>query len=438
MSEVGGAEYYCSACKKEVKSVVVQCKTCVQYFYHPGCVSKHRAYKGQEYIKCEGPFHQIVIERDRMDGKRTVADRERTVSVGSTGSTGSTSGNTSKQSNMDIKIDWLIKTVKDIKDEITCRSEIKTLIKQIIRVELVSFKQDIVDLKRSIQVITTNNTTNKAENEIKSYSDAAKDKKKESILIVKPKKDQESEATKKLVKEKVDIKNLGVGITKIKKRGKGSIILGCESEKEIKRLKDTVCEKLGEDFEIAEPKKRKPKIKIVNVNEEEMNLDDENLIDAILKQNEINREEEGFHIRVVKKIIKARKNVNERKREEGSLLLEVDKATHERMLNKEKINIGWRKCFVFDYFNVKRCYKCWGYYHIAKNCTRQETCFKYAGNHKANDCTTTKKRCVNCMHKIKMYNLKINDEHEAVSVECPTYIRALEEEKKRTGWDSTL
>lgn len=108
------------------------------------------------------------------------------------------------------------------------------------------------------------------------------------------------------------------------------------------------------------------------------------------------------------------------------------------MLNKEKINIGWRKCFVFDYYNVKRCYKCWGYYHIAKNCTRQETCFKCAGNHKASDCTTTKKRCVNCMHKIKMYNLKINDEHEAMSVKCPTYIRALEEEKKRTGWDSTI
>lgn len=37
------------------------------------------------------------------------------------------------------------------------------------------------------------------------------------------------------------------------------------------------------------------------------------------------------------------------------------------------------------------------------------------------------------MYKIKTYNLKINDEHEAMSVECPIYIRALEEEKERTG-----
>lgn len=109
-----------------------------------------------------------------------------------------------------------------------------------------------------------------------------------------------------MVKEKVDIKNLAVGITKIKKGGKGSIILGCESEREIKKLKDTVREKLGDDYDIAEPKKIKPKIKIINVSEEEMNLKDETLIDTILKQNEINGKEEGFYIRVVKKIVKER------------------------------------------------------------------------------------------------------------------------------------
>lgn len=71
--------------------------------------------------------------------------------------------------------------------------------------------------------------------------------------------------TKKLVKEKVDIKNLAVGITKIRKGSKESIILGCESEREIKKLKETVQEKPGEDFDIAEPRKRKPKLKIINI-----------------------------------------------------------------------------------------------------------------------------------------------------------------------------
>ncbi|KZC11746.1 hypothetical protein WN55_03583 [Dufourea novaeangliae] len=171
-----------------------------------------------------------------------------------------------------------------------------------------------------------------------------------------------------------------------------------------------------------------------------MNLKDENLIDTILKQNEINGREEGVYIKVVKKINKENKEDNPqtrgKRRQGGSLILEVDKRTHERMIRQEKINIGWRKCLVFDYYNVKRCFKCWGYYHIAKYCTRQDTCYKCAGNHKANDCTATKKRCINCMYKNKTYNVKINDEHESVSVECPAYIRALEEEKKRTDWES--
>lgn len=145
----------------------------------------------------------------------------------------------------------------------------------------------------------------------------------------------------------------------------------------------------------------------------------------------------GFYIRVVKRIVKEEKEgnlQNERRYKEGSLLLEVDKGTHELMLQREKINIKWRKCLVIN-VSVRRCFKCWGYHHIARNCSRQDTCHKCAGNHKTRECKETKKRCVNCMYKIKTYNLKINDKHDALSVECPTYVRAVEEEKKRTGWD---
>lgn len=59
------------------------------------------------------------------------------------------------------------------------------------------------------------------------------------------------------------------------------------------------------------------------------------------------------------------------------------------------------------------------------------------GNHKANECTASNRKCVNCMYKIKTYNFKLSDEHDALSAECPTYKRALEEEKKRTGWETT-
>ncbi|EFN80939.1 hypothetical protein EAI_00062, partial [Harpegnathos saltator] len=73
--------------------------------------------------------------------------------------------------------------------------------------------------------------------------------------------------------------------------------------------------------------------------------------------------------------------------------------------------------------------------HMAKNCTREETCCKCAGNHKAKECKAQKMKCINCMHKNQTYNLKINEGHNALDPECPTFKRALGEEKKRIGWD---
>lgn len=152
-------------------------------------------------MKCEGPFKEIVNESDKVEMRRTTAtggSRERVGSAGSTGSAGAaiTSAGASKQG-MDVKIDWLVRTVKEMKDEVACKSEIKTMIMQIIREEWKTFRRELEELKKSIEVKTAGGTG--------SYSEAVKNKKKESILIVQPMRVQESEATKKLVKEKVVI-----------------------------------------------------------------------------------------------------------------------------------------------------------------------------------------------------------------------------------------
>lgn len=277
--------------------MVQQCTTCVKSFFHPGCAFKHKICKRDELVRCEGPFKEIVIESAKVEMKRTPTTsggRERLGSTGSTGSMGTvvTTSGANKQQGMDKKIDWLVRTVKEMKDEIACKSEIKTIITQIIRGELETFRQELDEMKRNIQVKTTGKG---------SYSEAVKNKKKENILIVQPKMEQESEATKKMVKEKIDIRKLEVGITKLKKGNKGSIILGCESEKEIEKLRETVKEKLGDDFKVTEPRGIKPKIKVVNVGEEEIQLDDVNLIDTIKKQNKF---EEEFYIKIVKRMIR--------------------------------------------------------------------------------------------------------------------------------------
>ncbi|XP_077277355.1 uncharacterized protein LOC143905676 [Temnothorax americanus] len=419
------AEYRCSACRKAIKSRAVKCKICPKLFYHPGCVSKHKIIdRNQKYVPCKGPFEEFVIDSEKVPA----AGRDRTSSTGSTGSTKAftTSSSGSKGSSMDIKVDWIIRTVKEIKDETLRKNEIKIMIKEVVHEELSNVKQELKNLKKIIQGIEYGSKAGTQ----RSYSEAVKEKKKESLIIVKPKVQQESEDTKKVIKEKVDIKNMAMGITKLKKGSKGVVIMGCETGEEVKKLKETVQAKLGENYKVTESSKSKPKVKVININIEEMNLDDNKLISTIKKQNKI----DTVNMRIVKRMVKV-KNDQRRGNEERSIIVKVDEETHKMILQKAKLNVGWRRCPAFDHISVKRCFKCWGYFHIAKNCKRKETCYKCAGNHNPRVCTATEKKFVNCMFKNRTYNFKINDDHEAISRECPTFIRALQQKKRRAGWE---
>lgn len=65
---------------------------------------------------------------------------------------------------------------------------------------------------------------------------------------------------------------------------------------------------MGDDFKITEPKLFNPKLKIIN-DKEEFRLEEENLIDIIVKQNEIDNNREDFYLKVIKKIVIEDKSV---------------------------------------------------------------------------------------------------------------------------------
>jgi len=259
---------------------------------------------------------------------------------------------------------------------------------------------------------------------VRDYSDVIKGRK-EGEILVRPNKQQGSEETKKVIKEKVDIRNMQMGITRFKKVNNGAVLIGCETGKDLEVLKEVVENSLGSDFKVVESRPRKPKIKIMNIGKDELEMDDKNLLDAISKQNKIETEKEGFHMRILKRVGSRREagdsRANRTAKEDGSIIVELDDNTHRLMMKEKKINVGWKKCSIVEHFNVKRCYKCWGFYHIAKDCTREVKCHQCAGNHTADKCKEDKKTCVNCRYNIQKYNIKMSDEHHALSKECPSY-----------------
>jgi len=83
--------------------------------------------------------------------------------------------------------------VKEMKDEVACKKEVKMLIKEVVQEELGNIKQEwMVDFRRMIQ----GGANTPLERTQRRYSEAVKEKKKENIII-KSKMQQESEATKK-------------------------------------------------------------------------------------------------------------------------------------------------------------------------------------------------------------------------------------------------
>ncbi|XP_036147738.1 uncharacterized protein LOC118647279 [Monomorium pharaonis] len=141
-------EYRCSACKKAIKTEVVQCKSCVKLFYHPGCVSKHKIYRNNELVPCQSPFAKFGIKSEIGEAKKTAnSNRDR---LGSAGASGRPSTSTSRLKNMDLKIDWLMRTIKEIKDETICKKEIKVMIKEVIQHELKNIKEELEEVKRML------------------------------------------------------------------------------------------------------------------------------------------------------------------------------------------------------------------------------------------------------------------------------------------------
>lgn len=183
--------------------------------HHSECVSKHKVYdRNHEVVPCHGPFEKFIIDNDKeanikKTSTSTGSNRDR---LGSTGSVESVTipssrnrtAGTSRSSDIDIKIDWLVRIVKEMKDERACKKEVKMMVKKIVREESGNVKQELEDLRKMIQRRDCDPSRRTQRN----YSKVVK-KKKKNIIIIKPKVRHESDSnllktTKRLIREKVD------------------------------------------------------------------------------------------------------------------------------------------------------------------------------------------------------------------------------------------
>jgi len=132
---------------------VIQCATCVKFFFHPGCVFKHKVYNKQnELVKCDGPFKELKNESIKDEMKKTPvagSSRERVRSTGSIGVRNSAGAESISGSTMDSKIDAICKMIKEIKNEMVGKQLIKKVITEAVEEEMDRVRTEIQTWKEA-------------------------------------------------------------------------------------------------------------------------------------------------------------------------------------------------------------------------------------------------------------------------------------------------
>lgn len=187
---------------------------------------------------------------------------------------------------------------------------------------------------------------------------------------------------------------------------------------------EALCKVIGNDeqFNAFIPKKKNPRVMIQGINKE---INKEEIFDYLISQNPqfADCTEQSFNVKFEKIDRTGCKLV----------IAETSPELFARLKNVRKIFIGFTLCSIREHVSIVQCFKCYGFGHIANNCTREEICGKCSGNHSGRSCQNSEIKCPNCVryniqrHRRNQSTLDTN--HRASDQECPYYQKVYKNSK---------
>ena len=290
--------------------------------------------------------------------------------------------------------------------------------------QIMTLKKEIEEVKNEKNLIAEGNQ----QSHIK-YSEIV-GKKTDEVLIVKPKKAQESSITKTLIEESVDLVSLKAGVSRMKTLKDGAVAISCEKQDDLTNVSNSIKKKLGTEYEVKIPEKKFPKIKLINV-EEKLLQDENDFIEKIIQQNAITTNDSERKI----KFLAHYKNRNENNKE--TVIMEVDCKTYSQIRKKDKLCIGWKSYKFYDHINVVQCFKCYKFGHMSKECrSDKNVCPKCTGDHKTEECRSLQIICTNCEYAATTLKVpNIDFKHHAYDRKCEAYKRIYRELEKKVYYD---
>lgn len=247
-------------------------------------------------------------------------------------------------------------------------------------------------------------------------------------VIVKPKKNSgNDENVVDVVKRKLDLVKIGVGVSSLKPINNGGCFLGTLSKEDTSKVERELISQLGENYEISKPATLQPQLIITGV---ERDYDQQQLKDEIIKTNFGFTDEDDIKVHH-KRLMR---NNNEGK-EKWLYILQAPEQTFSKLHNKS-ILVDFNHHFVREYLSVTRCYNCQQYKHKATACKCTTVCGKCAQQHSTRDCTLSSNyKCYNCV-EANNRGAKYNVNHMCGGRDCKFHQHMIDSQREKISYPS--
>jgi hypothetical protein len=235
-------------------------------------------------------------------------------------------------------------------------------------------------------------------------------------IIIQPKNQQINSQTKSDIFQNIDPLERQIQIGRIKNVKNGGVLIAGNSTVDNEKLKKLAVDKLSNAYEVKEVKPLNPRIRVVGMSEK---WELEHLTSYLIQINK-----HLFSIKPECKII----NFGPTKKNDKifQALVQVDQDSYSKIIDAGRLIVGYDSCNVYDAIEVRRCFNCNEFQHIATNCKNQLTCPKCGFGHDLKNCKSTFKRCVNCLLLNKKDKTNFDVNHSVWDVrDCQAYQRLL-------------
>lgn len=203
---------------------------------------------------------------------------------------------------------------------------------------------------------------------------------------------------------------------------KDGLLINCSDTDSLNKLKTCLNDKVGQIYNICEPKKLNPRLIIYSV--EQSAIENPDLINDIINDNNLD-----VPVSDIKLVTQLKyKNV-------FNLIVEVTPSLFNGIIKNGFLYVSWKKCGVQQHFSLPKCFKCCKIGHHKKDCRSESlVCPKCSGAHHMTECQAETFTCNNCKELNVKFKLNVPTDHTVNNPQCYFVLNKIEQLKSRINY----